>query len=315
MGEGMSFSSELKNELCKIENKKDCCQRAEAYGIWLFSKTFSLLDKPTVTQNAAVLRKMSQLAAMTAGITSEITFDISRRKKHSYSLSVQSEFERKVLLEYFGHTGEEKSLRIDMRNIQEDCCIAAFLRGAFLVCGVATDPNKDYHLEFVTQYKNVTKDLLELLKAEETFGWTPAVMSRLGTNLLYFKDSAQIEDLLAYIGARSAAMQMMQIKMYREAKNNINRRTNFETANMDKTYSASAKQTAAIAIISDVMGLDKLPDELREVAVLRLENPEMTLRELAEKLRISRSGANHRMRKITELGDKLADKAGVGKLG
>ena len=129
--------------------------------------------------------------------------------------------------------------------------------------------------------------------------------------MVYLKESGQIEDVLTYLGAPGAAMELMQVKMYKEAKNNINRKTNFETANMDKTYSASARQTAAIAVISDTVGLGSLPENLRELAQLRLDEPEMTLRELGERLGISRSGVNHRLQRLLELGEKILKEKGL----
>ena len=106
-------------------------------------------------------------------------------------------------------------------------------------------------------------------------------------------------------------MELMQVKMFKEAKNNINRKTNFETANMDKTFSASARQTAAIAAINDTVGLDTLPSHLGDLARLRLQYPDMTLRELGERLHISRSGVNHRLQRLLELGERILEEKGV----
>ena len=128
---------------------------------------------------------------------------------------------------------------------------------------------------------------------------------------MYLKDSAQMEDLLTYLGAAGAAMELMQVKMYKEARNNINRKTNFETANMDKTYSAAARQIAAIAAISDYRGLDSLPEALGELARLRLSDPELTLRDLSLALGISRSGVNHRLQKLVEMGEAIIAEKGV----
>ncbi len=144
-----------------------------------------------------------------------------------------------------------------------------------------------------------------------SFSATPAIVRRQGVYGVYMKDSAQIENLLIYLGAGKASMDLMQVKMYKEVKNNINRKTNFETANMDKTYSASARQIAAIAAINDAHGLESLPDNLRELAKLRLDDPELTLRELSVLLGISRSGVNHRMKKLLEIGECLIAQRGI----
>lgn len=301
----MSFSSDLKQELCQAEPKETCCLKAECYGIWLFSKCFSPQETAFTTENGSVARRMAELAAACAGVTAQVRFAISRRKKQAYRVSLPDPSARQILLETFGHTGLEPSLRINRGNLEGDCCVSHFLRGAFLSCGSVTDPNKEYHLEFLAQHKNLAGDLFTLLGEQEAFAITPAVAVRKGVHLVYCKDSGQIEDLLTFLGAPGASMELMQIKMYKEALNNINRKTNFETANMDKTFSASARQTASIAVINDTIGLSALPEDLQELAALRLANPDMTLRQMSLQLHISRSGVNHRLRRILEVGEKL----------
>lgn len=300
----MSFSSEIKTELCKIENKRDCCRRAECYGLWLFSRCFSLKDSAFVTENGAVARRMLESAAETVGVSGELAYGMSRRKKQAYRVSLQDESARAAMLAAFGHTGAEPSLKINRAVLENECCQAAFLRGAFLSCGTATDPQKEYHLEFSLPYRNLANSLYTLLCEISAFAISPSITQRKGGYVIYWKESGQIEDLLTYLGAAGASMQLMQVRMYKEAKNDINRKANFETANMDKTYSASARQIAAIAALSDAGELGRLSDELQELAQLRLENPEMTLRELGLRLGISRSGVNHRLQRLLELAEK-----------
>lgn len=305
----MSFSSEIKTELCKVENKKDCCRRAECYGLWLFSKCFSIKETAFVTEHGAVARRMVESAAEAVGVLGELAYGMSRRKKQAYRVCLQDETSRRSLVEAFGHTGLETSLKINRAVLENECCVAAFLRGAFLSCGTATDPTKEYHLEFSVPYQNLANSLYTLLCEVSTFEVKPSISTRKGGHVVYWKESGQIEDLLTYLGAAGASMQLMQVRMYKEAKNDINRKANFETANMDKTYSASARQIAAIAALSDAGELSRLSDELQELAQLRLENPEMTLRELGVRLGISRSGVNHRLQRLLELGEKHLDKA------
>lgn len=301
----MSFSSEIKTELCKIENKRECCLKAECYGVWLFSRCFSRKEAFYVTENRKLAQRMLELAAMAAGASGELSYGVSRRKKPAYRVYLLDVQNRRQLLEAFGHTGLETSLRINRGVLENDCCCAAFLRGAFLSCGMATDPNKGYRLEFTVAHKNLANDLYTLLHEVAAFQVSPAVVSRKGAYVVYLKESGQIENLLTYMGAAGASMELMQVKMYKEAKNDINRKTNFETANMDKTYSASARQIAAIASICDGPGLDSLPEDLRQLARLRLENPEMSLRELAEAIKLSRSAVNYRMCRLLKIGEKL----------
>ena len=307
----MSFTAEIKAELCKNQPKKPCCLRAECYGAWLFSKCFRVKESGFTTESGPAARRMLELAAAGAGVSAELRYAVSRRKQPAYRVSLPEEQERLRLLNAFGHTGREPSLRINRAILEDACCQVAFLRGVFLVCGSATDPNKGYHLEFSAPYKNLAGDLYTLLGEAEAFRISPAVVKRPGGYGVYLKDSGQIENLLTFLGATGASMELMQVKMYKEVKNNINRKTNFETANMDKTYSASARQIAAIATISDYRGLESLPDDLRELAALRLDNPELTLRELGQRLGVSRSGVNHRLQKLLDMGEAIIEEKGI----
>lgn len=310
----MSFTSQIKSELCKIEYKKSCCLHAACYGAWLFSKCFSVKENAFTTENAAVARRMLELAAAGAGVSAQLTYAVSRRRQPAYRVSMPEEQERLRLLAEFGHSGREPSLRINRAVLEDGCCQVAFLRGVFLVCGNATDPNRGYHLEFSAPYKNLAGDLYTLLGEAETFQINPSMVRRPGGYGVYLKDSGQIENLLTFLGATGASMELMQVKMYKEVKNNINRKTNFETANMDKTYSAAARQIAAIAAINDTMGLEALPENLQELAALRLNDPELTLRQLGEKLGISRSGVNHRLQKLLEIGEKIIEEKGIDRV-
>ena len=310
----MSFSSDIKSEFCKVEFKRECCLRAECYGAWLFSRCFTLRESAFVTESGPVARRLLELAAAGAGVSGELTFGVSRRRKPAYRVSLPDAGSKDAMLQEFGHTGRETTLRLNRANLENDCCTVAFLRGAFLTCGTATDPSKEYHLEFAVAHQHLANDLYTLLSEVDAFPLSPAVASRKNGYVVYLKESGPIEDLLTYLGAPSAAMELMQVKMYKEVKNNINRKTNFETANMDKTFSASARQVAAIAAISDTVGLSSLPEELQELARLRLDNPDMTLRELSARLGITRSGVNHRLQRLLRQGEKILEERGVSNL-
>lgn len=307
----MSFSGEIKAELCKVEAKRPCCLGAECYGAWLFSRCFTLRDSAWVTESASAARRAMELCAAAAGASAQLSYAVSRRQKPAYRVTLPEPADRARLLDAFGHSGYETSLRINRAPLEEDCCVQAFLRGAFLTCGTATDPNKGYHLEYAVPHKNLARDLYTLLGEIPAFRAAPAIVQRKGGYAVYLKESGQIENLLTYLGAPRAAMELMQVKMFKEARNNINRQTNFETANMDKTFSASARQTAAIAAISDTVGLDALPPHLGDLARLRLQYPDMTLRDLGQRLHISRSGVNHRLQRLLELGEKILEEKGV----
>ncbi len=296
----MSFSSQAKLELCARE-EGPACRRAECYGIFLFARSFSASSVALITENGAAARLAAQLAAETAGCVAEVSSSVCRRREGAvYAVSVEGEDGCARLLHAFGHSGREVSLRIRPENLAGDACRAAFLRGAFLACGTATDPRKDYHLEFLVPYRNLAQDLMRELSAPGML--QPALVMRKGSYVVYLKESEQIADLFTYLGAPNAAMELMQVKMVKELRNNVNRKRNFETANLDKTASAAARQILAIRRIAESCGLDALPDDLREMARLRMENPELSLRELGERLSrpISRSGVNHRLERLIE---------------
>ena len=180
----------------------------------------------------------------------------------------------------------------------------------FLVCGNVTDPDKDYHLEFVVPHKNLAADLEKLISDIEEIDTEPHTVYRKGSYVVYIKGSDNIEDMLAYIGAGMSSLSIIQSKIFKSVRNRINRKINSETANINKTAEASARQLKAIEIISEKRGLDSLPDELKELAELRMENPEYNLRELGASLSkpLSRSGVNHRLNKLIMISEELSGK-------
>lgn len=176
-----------------------------------------------------------------------------------------------------------------------------------MTCGTMTDPVKDYHLEFVVPFMNLAKDLSAIIREAYELDLQPGLLNRKGAFVVYVKGSERVADLLTFMGAGNAAMELMQAKMLKEVRNNVNRKNNFETANIDKTASAAAAQVIAIEKILNSSGISSLPEELQELAMLRYRNPEMSLRELGETLSepLSRSGVNHRLQRIIELAGAL----------
>ncbi len=298
----MSFSADTKNELCRIESEDLFQRKAECYGMFLFAKSFTPESVCLTTENGFVAHRAAELAAQPGGVMTEITSVLTRRRgANVYTLTVQGADQRQQLLSFFGHTGRELNLRLNRANLEDVSCISSFLRGVFLSCGTVTDPKKDYHLEMMAPYMKLAKDLITLLEEAEV-PVQPSLVNRKGAFVVYVKGSEQIADFLTYIGAQNSSMELMQIKMVKQVRNDINRKTNFETANLGKTADAAARQIQAIEQIERSVGLGALPDDLRELAVLRRENPEMSLRELGETLSepISRSGVNHRLQRILE---------------
>ncbi len=306
----MSFSSELKTELCRTVPQNSCCRKAECYGMLLFGKNFSKNTITLTTGNSAAAHRVAQLTAEVAGAIVDVSSSVSRRREQrdAFSVAVTGAGEREAVLSCFGHTGSEISLRINHANLENDCCVSAFLRGVFLSCGTMTDPQKDYHLEFVVPFMNLARDLSKLIGEVYELDLQPGLLKRQGSYIVYLKGSERVADLLTFIGAGNAAMELMQAKMLKEVRNNVNRKTNFETANIDKTALAAAAQVLAIEkIINSPGGVPSLPEELQELAMLRYRNPEMSLRELGETLSepLSRSGINHRLQRIIDISNEL----------
>ncbi len=305
----MSFSKDTKKELCgapvqSVEEKK-----ALAYGMLLFSRVFTPKAIALTTEcHEAALYYAECLSSMTTAIV-DMTVSLTRRKsgEKSYNLSIPDTGDCERIYDLFGHNAGALSLRINRSNIDEEGTIPCFLRGAFLVCGNVSDPGKDYHLEFAVPHMNLAKDLSRVISETGILPAEPKMVRRKGSYIVYIKGSDGIADMLTYMGAPMAALETMQQKIYKSVRNKVNRQINSETANSNKTALASARQLAAIQKIIRHKGLQSLPDDLRELAQLRMDNPEFNLRELGEALSqpISRSGVNHRLMRIMEIADTI----------
>ncbi|NLA76259.1 MAG: DNA-binding protein WhiA [Clostridiales bacterium] len=295
----MSFSSQIKTELCTIDCAP-CCKRAEAFGLLLFGRSFSSGRISLLTELECVARKYCESVAAVTGVMPAV--HLSRAGK--YTVSVDSPEDRKKILAEFGYSGKEVALRINRANISEECCPAAFLRGAFLSCGCVTSPQREYHLEFTVSRIKLCRDLQTLIA--ET-GLMPKSVSRTNNCAVYFKDSEEIEDILGAMGANTAVLELMSIKIYKDVRNRVNRKTNFESANLDRTFNAAMAQRDAIQRITETKGLEFLPDQLREIARLRLENPELSLTELGRMMSppMTRSSVNRRLAKLEEIALKI----------
>ncbi len=300
----MTFSTGVRNELCALE-PADCCRKAECYGMFLFGRSFSLSGISLQTESGTVAQRAAALLAVEAGTFAEVRAPLTQRGHgRIYTVAVDEAVKQTVLI-HFGHTGREPSLKINLANIEQDCCVAAFLRGAFLACGTVSDPLKGYHLEFSAPRINLLHSLEDLLRGLP-FGLHPGFSHRGTVPVVYFKNSEEIADLLTFLGAGNCAMELMQAKMLKEVRADANRRTNFDTANIDKTVNAATQQIDAIRKLQKNGVLASLPEELRELAGLRVENPELSLRELGELLNppLTRSGVNHRLARLIKLAEE-----------
>lgn len=292
----MSFSSDVKKELLSIQIVSDCCKHAEAYGLLLFGRSFSVSSLSFAAENRQVSERYAQCIRDILGEEPEFTAQEGKMSIVQVPMSAQ----RKKVLSAFGHGSGEASLRINRANLAQDCCFSAFLRGAFLACGTVSTPEKNYHLEFVVPFLKLTGDLCALL---EEVGFHPKQVIRKGYRVIYFKDSESIEDLLTLMGATNSTLKLISVKIDKDLRNHVNRRINFETANIDRCVNAGTLQLQAIRKIDSAVGLDTLSDGLREIAQIRLDNPEASLNELEELLagRLSRSGINHRLNRLVQI--------------
>ena len=205
------------------------------------------------------------------------------------------------MIDAFGFDSRQSPvLHINFGLLEENCCRAAFLRGAFLAGGSVTEPAKRYHLELATSHAQASRELLALLT---DMGSQPKQTGRGGCRVTYFKSSGQIEDLLTLMGAPLSAMELMNTRAEKELRNGVNRRVNCEAANLDKAVDAAQEQLRAIRRLYELGRVEDLPAQLKETIILRETYPELTLSQLAEEFDppITKSCLNHRLRKLTEL--------------
>lgn len=299
----MSFSADVKNEILSSEFENECCLHAFAYGMMLFSRGFSYYDMFLLTEHSGVAEKYFELMKTVCGVKPKMV----KSDAGKYKVEITRKEDRLKVIETFGYDKKSGTSRLNWGNIADECCKVAFLKGAFLTCGTINDPNKNYHLEFVVPYLNLSKDLKLFINDYEELTVTPKSITRNSNYVIYFKDSEAIEDLITAMGAVNSSLEIMGVKMYKDVRNNVNRKLNFESANLDKTIDASSKQVEAILHIKNTVGLSYLSDDLKEIAELRLENPDMSLRELGEMLSksLSRSGVNHRLNRICQIAKEI----------
>ncbi len=301
----MSFCSKIKKELCDIKEYDDIAIKAEFYGMMMFSKSFSYKSIQLVNENRFILDLYSDLIIkFVNGIVDIKSFNRGRGKKLFLS-SVPYEDDRISIIKTFGYNEDIEKIKIIKSNYEN--FVDRFLRGAFLACGNITNPNSNYHLEFKIWNLNIADEFVNIISKLKEVKLKPHILKKKEYSILYFRESEQITDFLAFIGAHKSAMEFMQVKILKGIRNNVNRKNNFETANTDKIAFASAQQIRAIKLINLKIGLESLPKDLKEIAVLRIKHPDASLSELNSMLKnkISKSGVNHRLNKIIKISEKL----------
>ncbi len=293
----MSYSTVLKNELCQIRPESDCCRLAEAYGLLLYSRLLSEGHDSYATETKNIAGLMAETMASVCGVyTDVITLARTGSNGCRYLVSIPDAGQKRMICARFAEAGGG--------ILSQECCVASFLRGVFIVCGTVTDPRRDYHMEFLAGSERRCDILSDALARIGIHGHK---LKRGERWLFYVKDGNDIIAIMKAMGSNYAVQNIEQTKSLRDYRNKTNRLVNCDQANIDRTLSASEQQCAAIRRLIDKRGYAGIPPELRELARLRLENPEMTLRDLSESLSepITRSGVNHRLRKLMELAEEI----------
>lgn len=318
----MSFSMKTKNELSREIPENKCCQLAELSALIRMSGTIQLMGYKKVnvkiaTENAAIARKIFKLLKIFFGVHTELMVKKNKllKKNNNYMIIISNNIGANDIL---GRVGilrmEEDQFFIDYGIPQElilkRCCKRAYLRGAFLGAGSVSDPEKTYHLEFVNNSEEHSEDLMNLINC---FELGAKIVQRKNSYVVYLKEGDKIVDLLNIMGAYSALLNLENIRVVKQVRNNVNRIVNCETANLSKVVNASVRQIENIEYIQKNQGFKILPDGLREIAELRLNYKESSLKELGMMLDppVGKSGVNHRLRKIDKIAENLKQKGGM----
>lgn len=313
----MSFSSTTKNELARLTITENCCKLSELAALVRMCGTIQIspmkkFNIKFTTENAAIARRI--FAFLKDLYEGDIEVMVRRnkqlKKNNSYLIVIRDNDMTKQLLLDVGFLKDENANLFDIeykvadKILDRRCCKRSYIRASFLGGGSISNPEKAYHLEYVTNTEEHSQDLCNIINS---FGLNSKIVVRKDNFVVYLKEGEQIVDLLNIMGAHQALLKFEDIRVLKEVRNNINRLVNCETANLSKTIDASMRQIENIEKIRKFMGLDKLPKKLRDVAEARLNNPEATLKEIGAMLDppVGKSGVNHRFRKIEEIAEDL----------
>lgn len=313
----MSFSVDTKNELAHLEQEKKCCMLAEIAGFIRMCGSIRLAGGGkfaivVTTENPAVARHYKKIIKDYFDVESnlEIEQGTSLNKGHIYLLNIGPEERSEQILRETGILMVKEGMNFLSDGIYEGliktkCCRKAYLRGVFLGAGTISDPEKGYHIEFVCNTQVLSNAVKKLINSFK--GLHAKQVQRKKNYVVYVKESEQIVDILNILKAHGQLLKFEDTRILKEMRNKTNRINNCDSANLDKTLNASEKQVEAIKLIEKKKGLDFLNIKLKEVALLRLENPDATLQELADMLQppLKKSGVNHRLKKIQEIASKL----------
>ena len=293
----LSFSASAKAEVCRNLPQKHCCCLAESFGVLLYCNQFSADGVKIITESREFAYILPKIFKKAFGLTFDSFPSMEAPGKLVFQIWDPEKLE--TIMESFGFSREDTlSLHVNYPIVEEDCCKAAFLRGAFLAGGSVTDPEKGYHMELTTTHQAVARETEVVLR--EVMGFPPKSAQRAGGQVLYFKQSEQISDVLSFLGAPVAAMGIMEARLEKELNNKVNRRCNCDDANTSKVVEAAQEQLRAIRVIQEAGLMEKLPAKLKQAAMARLENPSASLSELAAMMEppITKPAMNNRMKKL-----------------
>lgn len=306
----MSFAAQTKKELTLIE-LDDCCAFAELSALIRMNGAIQLTDRKVVldisTENAAIARRIYSLIKRLFNLPLDLMVRKKMRlkKNNVYILRVPVQVQQMLQRLHIVSEGFQFNPGIDPSIHQKECCKRSYLRGAFLAGGSVNNPEgSSYHLEIVSMYEQHCHALCELANQ---FQVNARCIERKKGYVLYLKEGEKIIQFLNVIGAHQALLKFEDVRIMRDMRNSVNRIVNCETANLNKTIGAAMQQIENIKLIDREVGLDSLPEKLREVAEIRLMHPDLNLTEVSEMLngKVSKSGVNHRLRKIAQLADEI----------
>ena len=301
----MSFASNIKQHLCSIVPDAPCCQAAQLCALICFSASVNAQKKLKIkTENEGVAEHAKHLLSQIIS-PDEFSHALPKSESGIHTIMISNQDSLAALSDALMLSQNGDTYLYPFKTIYSSaCCKTAFLRGAFLGGGSVSDPSKNYHAEFVTKTAKLADMLFELLLSEQI---SAKITVRKNSFVVYIKDSEAIASLLGLMGAGMSMLEFYNIKIEREVRNNVNRQVNCDSANLDKVTAAAGKQIAAIKKIESTIGFDSLPSTLGEIATLRVQNPEMSLKELGTLLNppIGKSGVNHRLERICEIAQKL----------
>ncbi|ANE46847.1 sporulation regulator WhiA [Paenibacillus swuensis] len=306
----MSFAAQTKKELTMVE-AEDCCEKAELSALIRMNGSVQLSNQRVIldvsTENAAIARRIYSLIKKIYGMHTELLVRKKMRlkKNNVYIVRIPARVQELLADLYIVSEGFQFTDGIDKAVVKNSCCIRAYLRGAFLAGGSVNNPEgSSYHLEISSMYEEHCKELVRLAN---TFDLNARCIERKKGFVFYLKEGEKIIELLNIIGAHQALFKFEDVRIMRDMRNSVNRIVNCETANLNKTIGAAVRQIDNIKLLQRELGLENLPDKLREVAEIRMMNPDLNLTEVGEMLKgkVSKSGVNHRLRKIDELAEKI----------